>query len=71
MLAKRTVKNQITPPKAVVTRFAGLEFLTSRRMESPLCFAHCDKAGPMRCARGWPIDEHDVAAAVSWAREER
>jgi hypothetical protein len=72
MLAKLTVKNQLTLPKAVVTRFAGVEYfdvstdgtlitlkpLQRSRIEE--VWAHLEKLG---------ITEQDVGDAVAWARQ--
>jgi len=72
MLAKITVKNQITLPKAVVTRFAGVEYfevstdgasITLRPLQRSRVdevWAHMKKLG---------ITEQDVDDAVRWARE--
>ena len=72
MLAKLTVKNQLTLPKAVVSRFKGVEYfdvstdgsaITLKPMR--LCSldeirAHLEKLG---------ITEQDVSDAVRWVRE--
>lgn len=72
MLAKLTVKNQLTLPKAVATQFAGVEYfdvstdgsaitlkpLRTSRIEE--VWAHLEKLG---------ITEQDVDDAVRWARE--
>ncbi len=72
MLAKLTVKNQLTIPKAVATRFAGVEYfdvstdgtsitlkpLQRSRMEE--VWAHIEKLG---------ITEQDASDAVAWARQ--
>ncbi len=72
MLAKLTVKNQLTLPKAVATRFPGVEYfdvstdgsaitlkpLRPSRIEE--VWAHLEKLG---------ITERDVDDAVRWARE--
>jgi hypothetical protein len=72
MLAKLTVKNQLTLPKAVITRFKGVEYfdvstdgsaitlkpLQRSKMEE--IWAHIEKLG---------ITEQDVNDAVRWARE--
>jgi hypothetical protein len=72
MLAKLTVKNQLTLPKAVITRFSGVEYfdvstdgaaitlkpLRPSRLEE--IWAHLEKLG---------ITEQDVSDAVRWARE--
>lgn len=72
MLAKLTVKNQLTIPKAVVTRFAGVEYFDVstdgsaitlkplRRSRIEEVWAHLEKLG---------ITEQDVNDAVRWARE--
>jgi hypothetical protein len=72
MLAKLTVKNQLTLPKAVITRFSGVEYfdvstdgdaitlkpLRPSKIEE--VWAHLEKLG---------ITEQDVDDAVRWARE--
>jgi len=72
MLAKKTSKNQITLPKAVVTRFNGVDYfdvstdgecITLR----PLQQSRADEVRAKLAQLG--IDEDDVAAAVSWARQ--
>jgi hypothetical protein len=72
MLAKLTTKNQLTLPKAVATRFPGVEhFEVStdgstivlkplRRSRIEEVWAHLEKLG---------ITEQDVSDAVAWARE--
>jgi hypothetical protein len=72
MLAKLTVKNQLTLPKAVITRFSGVEYFDvstdgSAILLKPLrpskieeVWAHLEKLG---------ITEQDVDDAVRWARE--
>jgi hypothetical protein len=72
MLAKMTVKNQLTLPKAVVTQFRGVEYfdvstdgvsITLRplqRSRAGEVWAHLEKLG---------ITEQDVSDAVAWARE--
>ena len=71
MLAKVTTKNQITLPKAVITRFSGVEYfdvstdglsitlkpLQRSKMEE--IWAHIERLG---------ITEQDVSDAVAWAR---
>jgi hypothetical protein len=72
MLAKLTVKNQLTLPKAVVTRFKGVEYFDVSADDSAILlkplrpsrvdevWAHLEKLG---------ITEQDVSDAVAWARE--
>jgi hypothetical protein len=71
MLAKLTVKNQLTLPKAVATRFGGVEYfdvstdgesitlrpLLQSRIEE--VWDHLEKLG---------IVEQDVVDAIEWAR---
>jgi hypothetical protein len=71
MLAKMTVKNQLTLPKAVVTRFAGVEYFDvstdgASIVLRPLRRSRADEVRVQLAALG--IDEQDVAAAVTWAR---
>ena len=72
MLAKLTVKNQLTLPKAVVTQFKGVEHFDVstdgssitlkplRRSKMEEIWAHIEKLG---------ITEQDINDAVRWARE--
>jgi hypothetical protein len=72
MLAKMTVKNQLTIPKAVVTRFRGVEYFDVstdgsaitlkplRRSRIEEVWSHLERLG---------ITEQDVDDAVRWARE--
>ena len=71
MLAKMTSKNQITLPKAVVSKLALTDYFDvevegGRIVLTPV---RIQKAGAVRnklAALG--IDESDVAEAVTWAR---
>jgi hypothetical protein len=72
MLAKKTVKNQITLPKAVVARFSGVDYFDVSTD------GECIVLRPLQRSRAeevrarlvqFGIDEEDVTAAVSWARE--
>jgi len=72
MLAKMTVKNQLTLPKAVVTRFTGVEYFDvstdgASIVLRPLRRSRADEVRVQLAALG--IDEQDVAAAVDWARK--
>ena len=72
MLAKKTVKNQITLPKAVVTRFQEVEYFdVSTDGESiilrPLKTSRADEVRAKLAELG--IEPEDVALAVSWARK--
>jgi len=72
MLAKKTTKNQIALPKAVVTRFAGVEYFDVSTdgeciVLRPLQRSRADEVRAKLAQLG--IDEGDAAAAVSWARK--
>jgi hypothetical protein len=72
VLAKLTTKNQLTLPKAVVTRFAGVEYIDVstdgsaitlkplRQSKIEEVWEHLEKLG---------ITEQDVDDAVRWARQ--
>jgi hypothetical protein len=72
MLAKRTVKNQITLPKQIITRFGGVEYFDVSTdgtciILRPLQQSRADEVRARLAQLG--IEEKDVADAVSWARE--
>jgi hypothetical protein len=72
MLAKMTVKNQLTLPKAVVTRFSGVEYFDvstdgTSIILRPLQRSRAEEVRQRLAQLG--IEEQDVAAAVKWARE--
>ena len=72
MLAKKTVKNQITLPKAVVSRFGNVEYFDVSTdgeciILRPLQESRADEVRAQLAQLG--IDEQDVAAALSWARK--
>ena len=72
MLAKKTVKNQITLPKTVITRFSGVEYFdVSTDGETivlrPLQKSRAEEVRVRLAQLG--IDEQDVSAATSWARK--
>ena len=72
MLAKMTVKNQVTLPKTVVTRFAGVEYFdVSTDGESiVLRLLRRSRADEVRSQLSQlGIDDEAVSAAVQWARE--
>ena len=71
VLAKKTVKNQITLPMAVVTRFTGVDYFdvtTNGKciVLRPLQESRADEVRARLAQLG--IDETDNRAAVSWAR---
>jgi hypothetical protein len=71
MLAKLTVKNQLTLPKAVATRFSGVEYFdvstdgTSITLK-PLQRSRADEVREHLAQLG--ITEQDVRDAIAWAR---
>jgi hypothetical protein len=72
MLAKKTGKNQVTLPKAVFARFAGVEYFDVSTdgeciVLRPLQRSRAEEVRAQLAQLG--IDEADVPAAVSWARE--
>ena len=72
MLAKKTIKNQITLPKAVVSRFQDVEYFdVSTDGESiilrPLQKSRADEVRAKLAELG--IEPEDVTSAVSWARK--
>lgn len=72
MLAKKTIKNQITLPKAVVARFSDVEYFDVSSdgeciILRPLQRSRAEEVRARLAQLG--INEPDVLAAVSWARE--
>ena len=72
MLAKLTVKNQLTLPKAVATRFSGVEYFDVSTDGSsitlrPLQHSGADKVREYLAQIG--ITEQDVKDAIAWARQ--
>jgi hypothetical protein len=74
MLAKLTVKNQLTLPKAVAKQFAGVEYFDVSTDGSavtlrPLRLSKADEVRQHLANLG--ITEQDVTDAIAWARESR
>jgi len=72
MLAKLTVKNQLTLPKAIVTRFRGVEYFDvstdgSAITLKPLQRSRLDEVRDKLAQLG--ITEQDVTDAIAWARQ--
>ena len=72
MLAKLTSKNQITLPKALVSKFPGMEYFAVREVTGeiilkPVRIRSLDSA--RRKIESLGITEKDVANAVSWVRQ--
>ncbi|MFY9793699.1 MAG: hypothetical protein WAJ99_21140 [Candidatus Sulfotelmatobacter sp.] len=73
VLAKKTVKNQITLPKAVVTHFDGVEYFDVSTdgaciILRPLQRSRADEVRARLADLG--IDQQDVADSVQWARKD-
>jgi hypothetical protein len=74
MLAKLTVKNQLTLPKAIVSRFSGVEYYDVSTDGSsitlhPLQRSRLDEVRAKLARLG--ITEQDVTDAVAWARQKQ
>ena len=74
MLAKLTSKNQITLPKALVSKFPGAEYFEVREaggeiILKPVRVRSLDAVWDKIEALG--ITEKDIANAVNWARKTR
>jgi hypothetical protein len=72
MLAKLTVKNQLTLPKAVATKFPGVEYFDvstdgSAILLKPLRPSKADEVRRHLADLG--ITEQDITDAIAWARE--
>ncbi len=74
MLAKKTSKNQITLPKAVIANFGGVDYFEVSTD------GHSIVLRPLQASRAVEvrerleqlgIAEEEVAAAVKWAREKK
>ncbi len=71
MLAKKTSKNQITLPKAVVERFPGVDYFDVVPEEGRIVLMPLrrSRAGEVRAKlKQLGVSEGDVGKAVSWAR---
>ena len=71
MLAKLTVKNQLTIPKAVAKNFAGVEYFDvstdgSTISLKPLRLNRLDELRAKLAQLG--ITEQDITDAIAWAR---
>jgi len=71
MLAKKTSKNQITLPKAIVAHFPGVEYFEVQEVEDrivlrPVRLSRADEVRARLADLG--ISEEDVDDAVIWAR---
>lgn len=74
MLAKKTVKNQITLPKKIAERFPGVDYFDVREERGAIVLEPVviDAIGEVRDKlRKLGIEESDVPDAVAWARGSR
>lgn len=72
MLAKLTTKNQLTLPKAIATRFPGVEYFEVDTDGSSIWLKPLrpSKADEVRLyLEDLGITEQDITDAVKWARE--
>lgn len=72
MLAKKTVKNQITLPKRIVQDFPNVEYFDVRKEDDRIILEplKTDRAKQVRAKlAALKITETDIAKAVTWARE--
>ena len=72
MLAKKTVKNQITLPKRVIQDFPNVEYFDVRREDDRIVLEplKTDRAKQVRAKlAALKITETDIAKAVGWARK--
>jgi hypothetical protein len=73
MLAKKTSKNQITLPKAIISRFPNVEYFDVREEDGRIVLlpVHLSRADEVRAKlEALGISEGDVEDAVRWARNE-
>ncbi|GMQ89812.1 MAG: AbrB/MazE/SpoVT family DNA-binding domain-containing protein [Gammaproteobacteria bacterium] len=74
MLAKKTVKNQITLPKKIVDLFPNVEYFDVRTEDDRIILEPLkpDRADQVRKKlASLKITEDDIARAVSWARRRK
>jgi hypothetical protein len=72
VLAKKTIKNQITLPKAVVTRFSEVDYFDVSTdgeciILRPLQRSRAEEVRTRLAQLG--VEEQDVADALAWTRE--
>lgn len=74
MLAKLTAKNQLTLPKAVVSRFPGARYFEVRAEHGRIVLVPANVTsldGLWRKVESLGITEKDVEDAVRWARRKK
>jgi len=75
MLAKKSAKSQITLPKAIASRFEGVEYFDVSAEDDaivlrPLCLSRADDDVRAKLAE-LGLEEADVEKAVTWARKKK
>jgi hypothetical protein len=69
MLARKTTKNRITIPKAIVTRFTGADYFDVSTDGVCIVLRPLSAADKIRAQLAdLGIDETNVTASISWAR---
>ncbi len=78
MLAKRTYKNQVTIPKAVMNAFPGVEYFDVRCQHDAIVLRPVDTrpastrlAAVRKKIKALGLTEVDLDAAIRWARRAR
>ena len=74
MLAKRTTRNRITLPTAVVSRFPGVKYFDVRESEGEIILNPVKVRGLESVydkVESLGVIEKDVSAAVRWVRRTR
>ena len=72
MLAKKTIKNQITLPKRIVQDFPDVDYFDVRKEDDRIVLEplKTDRAKQVRAKLATlKITETDIAKAVDWARK--
>jgi len=72
MLAKKTVKNQITLPKKIADRFPGVDYFDVRSDDDRIVLEPLkpERTGQVRAKLAkLKITEDDIVRAVAWARK--
>jgi hypothetical protein len=72
MLAKKTSKNQLTLPKAIVASYPGVDYFDVRDEDGRIVLIPLrpDRADQVRAKlEQLGIDEEDIDSAIDWARK--
>ena len=74
VIAKRTTRNRITLPKAMVSRFPGVKYFDVRESEGEIILKPVEMRGlELVCDKieSLGVTEKDVGEAVRWVRRTR